>query len=280
YYPPASGGIETHVQTLARAQTTLGADVRVICVNHADASGTDSTWKRFGRTLTVGDHDGPVQVSRVGRWATLARLDVCPRLASVLRRLMDDPPHILHLHTPNPTMLLALAWFCPAVPLVITHHSDIVKQRFLHYPFSVFERLAYRRAARILATSPAYAAGSSVLTAFSEKVRSLPLGLNLDPYLHPSPAACECAEQLRQKYPGPLWLVAGRLTYYKAIHLALEALVHTPGTLAIIGVGPLAQKLRERAAQLGVADRVAWMGYVSPDELAGAYLAASALWFP
>jgi len=141
-------------------------------------------------------------------------------------------------------------------------------------------RLAYRRAARILATSPAYAAGSSVLTAFREKVRSLPLGLNLDPYLHPSPAACECAEQLRQKYPGPLWLVAGRLTYYKAIHLALEALVHTPGTLAIIGVGPLAQKLRERAAQLGVADRVAWMGYVSPDELAGAYLAASALWFP
>jgi rhamnosyl/mannosyltransferase len=280
YYPPASGGIETHVQTLARAQAALGADVRVICVNHADANGADSTWQRFGRTQTIIDHDGPVQVLRVGRWATLARLDLCPQLASVLRRLMDDPPHILHLHTPNPTMLLALAWFCPAVPLVITHHSDIVKQRFLHYPFSVFERLAYRRAARLLATSPAYAGGSQVLTAFCSKIRSLPLGLSLDPYLHPSAAARQFAGHLRQKFQGPLWLVVARLTYYKAIHIALEALVHTPGTLVVVGIGPLAQKLRDRAAELGVADRVVWMGYLSPDELAGAYLAASALWFP
>lgn len=280
YYPPASGGIETHVQTLARAQAALGADVRVICVNHAGADGTDSTWKRFGRTQTVADHDGPVQVLRVGRWASLARLDACPQLASVLRRLMDDPPHILHLHTPNPTMLLALAWFCPAVPLVVTHHSDIVKQRVLHYPFSVFERLAYRRAARLLATSPAYAGGSRVLTAFCSKVRPLPLGLNLDPYLQPSAAAREFAGELRRKFQGPLWLSVARLTYYKAIHIALEALVHTPGTLLVVGVGPLAQKLRDRAAKLGVANRVVWMGYVSPDELVGAYLAASALWFP
>jgi len=280
YYPPASGGIETHVQTLAQAQAMLGADVRVICVNHADANGSDSTWRRFGRTLTVADHDGLVQVLRVGRWATLARLDVCPQLASVLRRLMDDPPHILHLHTPNPTMLLALAWFCPAVPLVVTHHSDIVKQRFLHYPFSVFERLAYRRAARLLATSPAYAGGSHVLTAFCSKVRPLPLGLNLDPYLHPSAAARAFAANLRQKFEGPIWLSVARLTYYKAIHIALEALVHTPGTLLVVGIGPLAQKLRDRAAQLGVSDRVVWMGYVSPDELVGTYLAASALWFP
>jgi rhamnosyl/mannosyltransferase len=280
YYPPASGGIETHVQTLAQAQAAMGTDVRVICVNHVDPNGTDSTWKRFGRTRTVVDHDGPVQVLRVGRWATLARLDVCPEIASVLRRLMDDPPHILHLHTPNPTMLLALAGFCPAVPLVITHHSDIVKQRFLHYPFSVFERLAYRRAARLLTDSPTYAGGSQVLTAFCSKVRPLPLGLNLAPYMHPNASARAFAEHVQERFQGPLWLVVGRLTYYKAIHIALEALVHTPGTLMVIGIGPLGHKLRDRAAELGVADRVAWMGYVSPDELAGAYLAASALWFP
>src|SRR5262245_61916432 len=34
YYPPAAGGIETHVRTLARAQAGLGASVRVYCINH------------------------------------------------------------------------------------------------------------------------------------------------------------------------------------------------------------------------------------------------------
>src|SRR5262249_1336623 len=110
--------------------------------------------------------------------------------------------------------------------------------------------------------------------------RPLPLGLNLDPYLHPSAVARAFAAHLREKFQGPIWLSVARLTYYKAIHIALEALVHTPGTLLVVGIGPLAQKLRARPAELGVTDRVVWMGYVSPDELVGAYLAASALWFP
>src|SRR5215213_2623008 len=48
YYPPASGGIETHTRTLARAQAALGATVRVVTVNHADATGRDVTFAPFG----------------------------------------------------------------------------------------------------------------------------------------------------------------------------------------------------------------------------------------
>jgi rhamnosyl/mannosyltransferase len=280
FYPPASGGIETHVRTLAQAQAALGADVRVICVNHAGPDGRDATWRRVGRTPTAAEWDGPVRILRVGRWASVARLDVCPRLALVLRRLMDDPPHVLHLHTPNPTMLLAVAWFCPALPLVITHHSDIIKQRLLHYPFSFFERLVYMRASTVLATSPAYASGSETLRRFMDKVQDLPLGLDLTPFLRPGRSALAFAERLRAAYPGPLWLTVGRLTYYKALHIALEALARAAGTLLVIGTGPLDEELQRRAEQLGVSGRVVWQGYASPDELVGAYHAATALWFP
>ena len=108
YYPPAPGGFETHLQTLARSQAALGAEVRVVCVNHAVRDGRDVTFRRFHATPTVEENDGPVGVLRVGRIASLARLDICPSLLSVLSREFRQDTDIIHLHTPNPTMLLAL----------------------------------------------------------------------------------------------------------------------------------------------------------------------------
>ena len=66
----------------------------------------------------------------------------------------------------------------------------------------------------------------------------------------------------------------------KGLHTAIEALQHVPGTLLIIGRGPLEWQLKEFAKHLRVADRVRWWGHATRDELIGAYRAATALWFP
>src|SRR5205823_8911529 len=138
---------------LARAQAALGADVRVVVVNHAAADGRDATFDRLTPTPAAEDTDGPVRVTRVGRWANLAKLDVAPGLAGVLRRLRRDPPDVWHLHTPNVTMMLAAA-ACPRLaPLVITHHSDIVRQRVTRHAVRPLENAVYRWAARVLPTS-------------------------------------------------------------------------------------------------------------------------------
>src|SRR5437763_9172346 len=133
YYPPALGGIETHVQTLARAQAELGANVRVVCINHATRGGKDITWLRFGATETVEESDAAVRVTRLGRAFTFARFDFIPRLPRLLTELQRSTPRIdvLHLHTPNPTMMFAIASLRLATPIVVTHHSDIIKQRYL-----------------------------------------------------------------------------------------------------------------------------------------------------
>ncbi len=128
FYPPAPGGIESHVRTLGRAQAELGMKVRVLCVNHQDRARRDVTWKPLARTATVEEWDGPVHVTRLGKWGNVARLDLCPRLLLELRRLGDEVD-ILHLHAPNPIMTLALAAVRPRAKRVITHHSDVIRQR-------------------------------------------------------------------------------------------------------------------------------------------------------
>ncbi len=280
HYPPAPGGMETHLRTLARAQAALGAEVSVLCLNHAAAGGEDLTWRALARTPTSEDRDGQVRVLRLGRVASVAKLDVSPDLPAALAKLRREPSDVVHLHVPNPTMLLGLWLARIEAPLVVTWHSDVVAQRFRALLLRPFEQAVLRRAGRILCTSPDYASGSSVLAHHQDKLAVLPFGIDLDPFRRPSPAALAEAERLRRELGSPLWLVVGRLVYYKGLATALEALARVPGRLVVVGTGPLESELRRRAASLGVSGRVVFLPHASADLLCGAYHAATALWFP
>jgi rhamnosyl/mannosyltransferase len=249
-------------------------------VNHATRAGRDATFDRFTRTLDAEEIDGAVRITRTGRLSCIAKLDVAPNLLRDIRKLARAKPDIWHMHAPNVTMMLA-ALASPAIdPLVITHHSDIVRQRILKHLVRPIESAIYRRAAQILPTSAEYAAGSELLARFASKVTPLPLGIDLKPFQHPSPGALASEDDLRARYGSPLWLCVGRLIYYKGLPIALAALRDVPGRLLVIGTGPLESELKSRALELGVADRVHFHGRASSDQLVGAYRAATALWFP
>lgn len=249
-------------------------------VNHA-ADSRDVTFEKFARTPDADDTDGDIIVHRAGRLANVAKLDVCPTLPGLLNRVWREfHPDIWHLHTPNVTMMLAVLANPRIKPLVVTHHSDIVRQKVLSKIVRPIETAVYSRARRILSDSPPYIDGSALLQSFRRKVEVLPLGLDLEPYLHPSPAALSQADVLRAKYPGPIWVSVGRLIYYKALDVAIRALASVPGTLLIVGTGPMADEWKQLAVEFGVADRVVWLGRVSDDELVGTYHAATAMWFP
>jgi rhamnosyl/mannosyltransferase len=266
FFHPAHGGIERSLRSLAHAQARIGCSVRVICMDH-----------ERGRATRV-ERDGPVEVVRVRRARSFAKLDHCPDLPRLIRESEAD---LLHLHTPNPTMILALLLSGDQRPLVVSHHSDVIKQRLRRLLFSPIERACYNRARLILAMSPPYIAGSALLRRYPDRVAVLPIGLELAPFLDPAPQVRDRGDRLRRSYPGPLWFFCGRLVYYKGLETALLALRSVPGTLLIAGDGPARGRLERLAARLNLQDRAWFLGNVPRDEdLAAYYLASEAFWLP
>jgi rhamnosyl/mannosyltransferase len=215
---------------------------------------------------------------RFGRAASVAKIDACPGLARALARVEAD---VLHLQVPNPTMILALLAARPRAPLVVAYQSDVVRQKLRAALFRPAERLAYRRARMVLSSSPDYPGGSPFLRAYADRLGCLPNGIDLAPYLDPSPAHRAEAEAARARYGGPIWLGCGRMVYYKGFLNAVRALARVRGTLLLVGGGPDLPALREEARRLGVDGRVAFLGNLPHYlDLVPYYLAADAFWFP
>ncbi len=280
YYHPFRGGIETHVQSIAHAQAAANNDVTVACINHLDSKGQDVWWKRLATTPSSVARDGEVNVKRFGKFGTLARFDFCLGLRSFLREAPKNFD-LLHLHVPNPVMCVAIATTRVKIPIVITYHSDIVKQKFIRKPFSLIENSVFSSVNRIIVTSQAYRDGSPVLARYGDKCEVIPYGLDLRPFKTVRPGVKDFADELRRKANGePIWLCVGRMVYYKGTEVAIRALVDCPGRLVLIGNGELWDSHHELAKSLNVADRIDWYPMHTDDQLLGAYQAATAMMFP
>jgi glycosyltransferase involved in cell wall biosynthesis len=276
YHSPFYGGMESHVEALAQKQAQLGEDVCIICINSFDDNGRLSQ-----RTKTEITFNDKVEVIKVGRMLSLLKLDFCPSLFFYIRYFAKFSDTIFHVHTPNPTMLLALLMTGKIQRnLVITHHSDAIRQRVLKYLFRPIEHWIYRQAQVILTTSKAYQSGSKFLRLYQDKLAVLPLGLDLSTFKDPEQSTLDRAQQLKAEHGEIIWLAVGRMVYYKSFHIALAALRQVPGKLLIVGTGKLLDDLQRTAYELGVADRVVWLGQTSDAELQAVYRAATALWFP
>ena len=172
FFHPVHGGIERAVRALAHAQARIGCSVRVICMDHVR-----------GRATRV-ERDGPVEVVRVRRAASFCKIDHCPDLGRVLG---DSEADVLHLHTPNPTMILGLMLSGDRRPLVVSHYSDVVKQRLRRLLFSPIERACYDRARRSCRYRRPVLPGQRCFPRCADRVAVLPIGLELGSFLSPTP---------------------------------------------------------------------------------------------
>ncbi|MGP0073347.1 MAG: glycosyltransferase, partial [Bryobacteraceae bacterium] len=253
FYPPHMGGIETHLEGLCQ-ELRKSADVQVVVANdHRSA---------IEETL-----DG-VRVSRVPTWLTLASMPLAPAMISKLRAFRGD---ILHLHLPNPMAVMAYLASGYRGPVVVTYHSDMVRQKILGPLFEPWLHAALRRSSAIIATSPNYLRTSRVLAHHQERCHVIPLGTAIESFGRCDPSA---AAAVRQQYGDRLIVSVGRLVYYKGFEYLIRAMTKVSGKLLIVGQGPLRNKLSALASELGVTDRVVFLGKIDHDSLVACYHAA------
>lgn len=244
FYPPHPGGMESHLELLCRK---LSSDVDVEVIVSAD-----------GRRTSVEERDG-VRVTRIGTAATVAAASFNPGMARAIRRARAD---VVHFHHPNPTGVVSYLASGRRGPLVVTYHSDIVRQRVLGALVSPLIDHFLRRADAIIASSPQYLASSPVLRRHAERCRVVPFGVEMGEFAEVDPAEVAA---VRGRFGERIVFAAGRLVYYKGFDYLVRAIAHVPGArLLIAGGGPLREELRRIAEESGVVDRVTLLGAV-PD---------------
>lgn len=260
-YYPVLGGIENHVRDLSEALAARGHRVTVLATSQDGATLVEQP--RPGLTLI-----------KAGRALHLASTPISPQMLRLARSLRGDT---IHLHFPYPPGDLAAMLVPNRPPLVVTYHSDIVRQRTLLRAYGPLLDLTLRRAARVIATSPNYLASSPFLRRYAAKCSIIPLGIDAARFACPDAGG---VAELRARYGGALLLFVGRLRYYKGLHILIEALRATTAELLIAGSGPERARLESQAKQAGVAPRVHFLGDIPDDDLPALYQAADLFVLP
>ena len=269
-YAPTIGGVETVVKTLAEGLSRMpGISVEVLAC-------TEGRSLRSRRALVQG-----VPVTYAANLGTIASMPISPSYAWRLARAVAD---VIHIHAPFPLSdfsLLYSPWQRRSrVPLIVSWHSDVVRQKralALYRPF-LFSFL--HRVDAIVVSTPLHVSSSEVLPAFREKCHIVPYGLELG-WARDGARYAASVRQIRGRYGEPLILFVGRLVYYKGVEYLIEAMKDVPrGRLLIVGQGPNEDDVRQMIDAYGLRDRVSIIPPAPDEELHACFHACDVLVLP
>jgi len=259
-YLPQIGGVEVAVDHLAKYLVSQGHRVTLV----TSRSGA----RRFG----VERHKG-IEIHRIylgvpgcGWKSTLVFPLLAPTTLIYLRRIAQETqPDLINLHFADNATAYALVlahWF--DLPLVISlHGADMERFRQERRVYRWLLRKAIGSAAAITACSSALLCHTGVdLSTTSKFVESIPNGVDLDLF----------SDAIPYPHEQPYILVVGRLIPTKGVDLVIRAFAQLPPefdhvSLFIAGNGPLHHELQRLAINLGLKNRMHFLGSVSHETI-------------
>ena len=267
FYPQINGVART-VERTAFMLIERGYDVTVVTAS-ADAKETYQHGEYHYNVLII-----PSLPTGVYKGERIA----LPFFAT-LSALKQNPPDLIHTHTPFGVGLVALrAAKELQVPLVGTHHTF-----FDHYldhiklNFGFMQRITWRYTAWYynhcdIVLSPTQSLLDTMQSAGLRSSTMLVANPTDTRYFTAPSAAQKEATKKSLHISGPVVLYLGRLSYEKSVDQALHAFAKLLKTqsdafLVVAGDGPERERLEELAHALAIEDSVMFTGFVSGEKL-------------
>ncbi|MBU6399391.1 MAG: glycosyltransferase [Verrucomicrobia bacterium] len=250
FYWPHRGGIETLLRAWCEGFARRGAEVDCVVANQGLRSAHETI--------------NAIRVHRLGTFGSCWSTSICPTYLDSTRRY---PADLWHAHFPNPLADLACLRGQPTTPLVLTYHSDVVRQaRSIRLYQPILTRLL-ERATRIVVATPRHLECSAWLPPYASKCAVIPFGIDLARFEPTEPMRQRIGE-LRSAAGGrSILLTVGRLVGYKGQRYLIEAARDLDVIVWLVGTGPLESELQTLARGLRLGSRVRFWGSVDDAEL-------------
>ena len=265
YFPDPPGGLQEAIRQIAMSTVPLGIDAHIF-------------------TLSPTPHPPSITrpealVIRKRSWLAPSSCDLGGPDAFREFRSLARAADLIHYHFPWPFADVLHLTMRPKTPAVMTYHSDIVRQRMMGMAYSPLMRRMLHSMSRIVATSPAYAESSPVLSSPSlrNRIRVIPLGIDETSY--PDVQSDQVLSRFGLRENEPFFLFIGVLRYYKGLHTLVRAAADVGAPLVIAGSGPEGGALREQAQRLGLSG-VVFAGQVTEEEKVALLKSCRALVLP
>lgn len=256
-YYPHIGGIETLVKQYSQELGIVcNADVKTLVC-------------RDGRGKTTRETLDGVKLTRAGSLGTYFS---CPLSLSFIRlfRKMAREADVVHIHVPFPLADAALLFSGFKGRVVVSWHSDVVKQKKLMTFYKPLMMKLLKRADCIITATKGHIDGSDYLPAFRKKCRVVPYGITPEDYLSVERSPF-LTGRLNDKKNIKVFFT-GRLVYYKGVDILLKAFTMTENCeLFIAGTGEMEQELKTFAKRHNIGKKVHFLGFLPDNELKQAY---------